>query len=126
MPGALTYEPPPIHPKTPAPAAEPPPTATLNLTAATRTEVEERAFTGPSAVSTGPWKEVGSDFDVTLAGTKAAGYKFTGLLTAREPDPFVRSNATPEYLEALKKKIADSGLQANMASLSVKEAGPHG
>jgi len=71
-----------------------------------------------------PWKEVGCNFEDTLAGTKAAGYKLTGLLTASGADAFVRSNATPEYLHALKEKIAASGLRANMASLAVKEKAP--
>jgi len=71
-----------------------------------------------------PWNEVGGDYDATLAGVKAAGYKITGLLTASKQVPFVRSYATPEYLDELKKKIAAAGLRANMASLSVNEGGP--
>jgi sugar phosphate isomerase/epimerase len=89
-------------------------TATLNLTAADASGVH-----WPIGCFNRPWKEVGGDFDATLKGTKEAGYTVTGLLTARAPDVFVRSSAAPDYLEALKKKIAASGLKAGMASLAV-------
>lgn len=69
-----------------------------------------------------PWREAGADFDAALAGVKQAGYRITGLLTVSKQDHFVRSSATPEYLEELKKKIANSGLRANMASLSFPES----
>lgn len=71
-----------------------------------------------------PWREVGADFDAALAGVKRAGYRITGLLTVSKQDHFVRTSATPEYLETLKRKIADSGLRANMASLSFPESTP--
>jgi sugar phosphate isomerase/epimerase len=89
-------------------------TATLNLTAADASGVH-----WPIGCFNRPWKEAGADFDATLKGTKEAGYTVTGLLTARAPDVFVRSSAAPDYLEALKKKIAASGLKAGMASLAV-------
>jgi sugar phosphate isomerase/epimerase len=92
--------------------------ATLNLTAQAAPGVR-----WPIGCFNRPWREIHCDFDATLAGVKAAGYKYTGLLTAAKDLPFVRSYATPEYLAELKKKIAASGLRANMASLSVDEAG---
>src|SRR4051794_33597211 len=49
-------------------------------------------------------------YDVALDGMKAAGYKVTGLLTRSPQEPFTGSDATPEYLRALKGKIAARGL----------------
>ncbi len=59
-------------------------------------------------------------YDVALAGMKKAGYKSTGLLTRTPEDPFIGSDATPEYLQQLKKKISASGLVANMGALRTK------
>ena len=50
------------------------------------------------------------DYDTALDGIKAAGYKLTGLLTRTAKEPFIGSDATPEYLAALKKRIAARGL----------------
>jgi len=58
--------------------------------------------------------------DVALNGIAQAGYKTAGLLTPMPDDPFIGSQATDEYLTALKDKIARSGLAANMGSLHVK------
>ncbi len=62
-----------------------------------------------------PWTKWG--YDVTLDSIKAAGYGLTGLLTRTKTEPFTGDDATPEYLAALKKKIADHGLGVNMAAL---------
>jgi sugar phosphate isomerase/epimerase len=62
-----------------------------------------------------PWTKW--SFDDTLKAIKAAGYATTGLLTPTKDDPFIGPDATPEYLDALKKKIAASGLKAIMGSL---------
>lgn len=62
-----------------------------------------------------PWTQWG--YDVSLDSIKAAGYKLTGLLTRTKTEPFTGTDATPEYLAALKKKIADRGLAVNMAAL---------
>ena len=62
-----------------------------------------------------PWAKWG--YDVTLDSVKAAGYGLTGLLTRSKTEPFTGDDATPEYLAALKKKIADHGLSVNMAAL---------
>ena len=69
-----------------------------------------------------PWSKW--SYDVALDGMKAAGYSLTGLLTANAAEPRVASTATPEYLSALKKRIAARGLKANMGSLRVKNDVP--
>jgi sugar phosphate isomerase/epimerase len=53
----------------------------------------------------------------TLKSIKAAGYGVTGLLTRTKEDPFIGADATPEYLDALKRAIAASGLTANLGAL---------
>ena len=87
-------------------------TAALNLSAE-----DSKGVHWPIGCFNRPWREAGCDYDATLAGLKEAGYKTTGLLTVSKQDPFIRSHATPEYLAELKKKIAASGLKANMASM---------
>ena len=62
-----------------------------------------------------PWTKW--TFDQTLKAIKAAGFKTTGLLTRTKEEPFIGADATPEYLEGLKKRIAASGLTANMGAL---------
>ncbi len=57
-------------------------------------------------------------FDATLKGVKAAGYAVTGLLTRTKQDPFISADATPEYLDGLRRAIRASGVSANMAALS--------
>ncbi len=66
-----------------------------------------------------PWVK-NWNFEETLGSIKSAGYKLTGLLTKTKDDVFIASEATPEYLAALKKKIAASGLTANMAAIRTK------
>lgn len=56
-------------------------------------------------------------FDQALKAIKAAGYKTTGLLTRTKDEPFIAADATSEYLEGLKKRIAASGLTSNMGAL---------
>lgn len=62
-----------------------------------------------------PWTTWG--FDRTLREIKAAGYRSTGLLSSTRDEPFIRPEATPEYLAGLKKRLAGSGLRVNMGSL---------
>jgi len=62
-----------------------------------------------------PWTKW--PFDQTLNAINAAGFKTTGLLTRTREEPFIAADATPEYLEGLKKRIAASGLSANMGAL---------
>jgi sugar phosphate isomerase/epimerase len=56
-------------------------------------------------------------FDDALKQIKAAGYDTTGLLTRTKEEPFIGSDATPEYLTQLKQRITASGLKANMGAL---------
>jgi sugar phosphate isomerase/epimerase len=58
--------------------------------------------------------------DVALDGMKAAGYKLTGLLSGNAKEPLLGSNATPEYIAGLKKRIAERGLGVNMGALRTK------
>jgi sugar phosphate isomerase/epimerase len=59
-------------------------------------------------------------YDAALDGIKGAGYKLTGLLTRSAKEPLIGSDATPEYLAALRKKIADHGLKLNMGALRTR------
>ena len=65
-----------------------------------------------------PWAKWG--FDEALDSIKAAGYQWTGLLTSTKTEVLTGSAATPEYLAALKQKIAARGLKANMCALRIK------
>jgi sugar phosphate isomerase/epimerase len=56
-------------------------------------------------------------FDEALTQIKTAGYQATGLLTRTKDEPFIGADATPEYLATLKRRIAGSGLKANMGAL---------
>lgn len=69
-----------------------------------------------------PWvnEKLGWTYDTALDGIQAAGYKLTGLLTRSAKEPFIGSDATPEYLAALKQKIAKRGLKVNMGALRTK------
>jgi sugar phosphate isomerase/epimerase len=69
-----------------------------------------------------PWTKW--SYDETLDAIKGAGYAWTGLLTPTKTDVFTNSAATPEYLAALKEKIAARGLKANMTALRVKNTVP--
>ncbi len=69
-----------------------------------------------------PWTKW--SYDETLDAIQAAGYRTTGLLTPTKADLFTGSAATPEYLAALKQKIAARGLTANMTALRVKNGVP--
>jgi sugar phosphate isomerase/epimerase len=62
-----------------------------------------------------PWTKW--TFDEALKAIKAAGYATTGLLSRTKTDPFIAANATPEYLDGLKRSLAASGLTANMGAL---------
>jgi sugar phosphate isomerase/epimerase len=63
-------------------------------------------------------------YDVALDGIKDAGYSLTGLLTPTPREPFIGPTATPEYLAALRQKIAARGLKVNMGSLHTKNELP--
>jgi sugar phosphate isomerase/epimerase len=82
--------------------------ATLNFTAKAKVD-------WPIGCFNRPWTKW--SFDETLKQIKAAGYKSTGLLSRTKDEPFIGVNATPEYLDKLKKRIAENGLVANMGAL---------
>jgi sugar phosphate isomerase/epimerase len=64
-------------------------------------------------------------YDTALDGIKTAGYQLTGLLTRPGKDePLLGSDATPEYLANLKKRIAARGLGVNMGALRNKHEQP--
>jgi len=65
-----------------------------------------------------PWTNW--SYDEALDAIKAAGYSHTGLLTPTKADPFTTAGATPDYLAALKQKIAARGLKVNMTALRLK------
>lgn len=62
-----------------------------------------------------PWTKW--TFDQTLKAISEAGFKTNGLLTRTREEPFIAADATAEYLEGLKKRLAASGLSANMGAL---------
>ena len=63
-------------------------------------------------------------YDDALDGIKAAGYKLTGLLTGHRGEALASSAATPEYLDGLKKRIAQRGLAVNMTAIRFKPDAP--
>src|ERR1044072_8379433 len=67
-----------------------------------------------------PWTKW--SYDDALDGIKAAGYKVTGFLTDQRGEAFTSSAATPDYLESLKKRIAQRGLRANMTTIRFRPA----
>jgi sugar phosphate isomerase/epimerase len=68
-----------------------------------------------------PWTKW--TFAETLTAIKAAGYTTIGLLTRTDGDPFIAAEATPEYLEGLKRTLTASGLTANMGALRSRHDG---
>ena len=62
-------------------------------------------------------------YDQALDGIRDAGYKLTGLLTGQKDEAFTSSAATPDYLDELKKRIAQRGLVANMTAIRFKPDG---
>ena len=89
--------------------------ALTTLGLATASSTAAKGVKWPVGCFNRPWTKW--TYDETLDGIKAAGYKLTGLLSPTKTDPFIRAEATPEYLAELKKKLAARGLQANMGSL---------
>lgn len=96
-------------------------TATFNLPRAQAQE-SAKGVHWPIGCFNRPWvnEPAGWTYETALDGIKAASYKLTGLLTRTRQDRFIDAEATPEYLAALKQKIAARGLRANMAALRVK------
>lgn len=96
-------------------------TATLNFPAALAADTAKGVH-WPIGCFNRPWVnvEAGWTYETALDGIKAAGYKITGLLTPFKGEAFIGSAATPEYLDALKQKIAARGLKANMGAIHTK------
>jgi sugar phosphate isomerase/epimerase len=69
-----------------------------------------------------PWTNW--SYDDALDGIAAAGYKLTGLLSPHRGEAFTESSATPEYLDGLKKRIAQRGLAVNMTSIRFRAGAP--
>jgi sugar phosphate isomerase/epimerase len=86
--------------------------------ASLRTTESEAAVKWTVGCFNRPWTKW--SFDETLDGVKAAGYKVTGLLSRTKQEPFIGADATPEYLSAIKTKLAARGLTANMGALRVR------
>ena len=63
-------------------------------------------------------------YDDALDGIAAAGYKITGLLSAHRGEVFTSSDATPEYLDNLKKRISQRGLAVNMTAIHFQAEAP--
>ncbi|MFN7927875.1 MAG: sugar phosphate isomerase/epimerase [Blastocatellia bacterium] len=97
-------------------------TTTLASLGMTLTQTTPAAVKWPVGCFNRPWTKW--SYDECLDGIKAAGYKYTGLLTSTRQDPFTSATATPEYLTALKQKIAARGLKANMTALRVRADQP--
>jgi sugar phosphate isomerase/epimerase len=56
-------------------------------------------------------------YDDALDGIAAAGYKLTGLLSTHRGEAFTASEAKPEYLAGLKRRITQRGLAVNMTAI---------
>jgi sugar phosphate isomerase/epimerase len=69
-----------------------------------------------------PWTKW--SFDLALDGIRDAGYKLTGLLSGHRGELFTASTATPEYLDQLKKRIAQRGLAVNMTAIRFRPDAP--
>src|SRR5262245_48563284 len=76
------------------------------------------AVTWPIGCFNRPWTSW--NYDDCLKQIKAAGYQTTGLLTRTKEEAFIGADATPEYLAALKQRIAASGLKVNMGALRTR------
>ncbi|EEF62289.1 sugar phosphate isomerase/epimerase family protein [Pedosphaera parvula] len=95
-------------------------TAAATLKFSTAEAAEAKGTNWPIGCFNRPWVGDNMTYETALIGVKAAGYKLTGLLTTTKEDPFIKAEATPEYLAALKEKIAAHGLKANMGALRLK------
>lgn len=84
--------------------------------------VGARAVKWPIGCFNRPWTKW--PFDQALKGIKDAGYSIVGLLSRTQNEPFIGAAATPEYLQTLKKRIADNGLTANMGALRSRHSIP--
>src|SRR5258706_1514563 len=100
--------------------------AALSSCATTKTAEKSKGVNWPIGCFNRPWSgdKKNWGYDAALDGIKAAGYNLTGLLTRNPKEPFTGSDATPEYLHALKQKLAARGLTVNMAAVRTKNELP--
>jgi sugar phosphate isomerase/epimerase len=63
-------------------------------------------------------------YDDALDGIAAAGYKVTGLLSGHKGESFTSADATPEYLDDLKRRLAQRGLAVNMTAIRFRPEAP--
>jgi sugar phosphate isomerase/epimerase len=100
--------------------------AVLSSCAISQTASKSKGVNWPIGCFNRPWSgdKRNWGYDAALDGMKAAGYKLTGLLTRNPKEPFIGSDATPEYLHELKNKIAAHGLTVNMGALRTKNELP--
>lgn len=70
-------------------------------------------------------------YDVALEKMKEAGFQTIGILGEHKGESFLNPDSTPEYLDALKKRIASHHLKATLGRLIIRhntpmsEAVPH-
>jgi sugar phosphate isomerase/epimerase len=69
---------------------------------------KERGVNWQTGCFNRPWGRWG--YDAALEGMKTAGYRLTGILGDHAGEPFLTPEATPDYLDSLKRRIADRGL----------------
>ncbi|MSU57716.1 MAG: sugar phosphate isomerase/epimerase [Pedosphaera sp.] len=96
--------------------------ATISPATMVRAAGKSSGATWPIGCFNRPWiaDKKNWTYDTALDGIKAAGYKLTGMLTRTAKEPLIGSDATPEYLAELKKKIAARGLKVNLGALRTK------
>lgn len=63
-------------------------------------------------------------YDEALDSIAAAGYKLTGLLSGHRGEVFTASSATPQYLDDLKKRIAQRSLAVNVTAIHFRPDAP--
>lgn len=63
-------------------------------------------------------------YDVALEKMREAGFSATGILGDHKGEAFLDPEATPEYLDELKARIASHGLKANMGRLRIRHDAP--
>ncbi len=105
----------------------------IGLTVGPGTMVAALPWTAAAAVENPDWP-IGCfnrawtnwSYDEALDAIAAAGYKLTGLLSGHQGEAFTSSAATPEYLDSLKKRIAQRGLTVNMSALRFRTDAPLG
>lgn len=69
-----------------------------------------------------PWSQW--SFDEALDGMKAAGFKQIGLLGDHKGEPFLSSEATPDYLDRLKQRVESRGLEVIFGRLPTRRNVP--